>query len=94
VLAGDFQRLMYTARIEVRFRQPTPLHTPLLVRGRVEKDRGRIVTATAEIILPDGAIAAEANGTLVAIPRETLMQMDTPEAGWQVYPLEATDEQA
>jgi len=94
VLAGDFQRLMYTARIEVRFRQPTPLHTPLLVRGRVEKDRGRIVTATAEIILPDGAIAAEANGTLVAIPRETLMEMDTPEAGWQVYPLEATDDQA
>ncbi|MCS6871712.1 MAG: PaaI family thioesterase [Anaerolineae bacterium] len=86
VLAGDFRRLTYTARIEVRFRQPTPLHTLLTVRGRVERDRGRIVTATAEISLPNGTITAEANGTLVAIPPETLAQMDTPEAGWQVYP--------
>jgi acyl-coenzyme A thioesterase PaaI-like protein len=86
VLAGDFRRLTYTARIEVRFRQPTPLRTPLIVRGRVERDRGRIITATAEISLPDGTLTAEANGMLVAIPPETLAQMDTPEAGWQVYP--------
>jgi acyl-coenzyme A thioesterase PaaI-like protein len=92
VLAGDFRRLMYTARIEVRFRQPTPLHTPLTVRGRVERDRGRIVTATAEISLPDGRLTAEANGTLVAIPQETLAQMDTPEAGWQIYPLQSAEE--
>ncbi|MCE7949260.1 MAG: PaaI family thioesterase [Chloroflexi bacterium CFX4] len=87
-LASDFTRLMYTARIEVRFRQPVPLHTKLTVRGRVEKDRGRIVTSTAEIILPNGTVAAEANGTMVAVPEQALKEMDTPEAGWQVYPLD------
>ncbi|MFQ3536289.1 MAG: PaaI family thioesterase [Aggregatilineales bacterium] len=86
VLASDFRRLTYTARIEVRFRRPTPLHTPLTVRGRVERDRGRAVTATATISLPDGTLTAEASGLLVPIPPETLAQMDTPEAGWQVYP--------
>jgi hypothetical protein len=58
---------------------------PLIVRGKVEKDRGRIVNAIAEIVLPNGLVAAEASGTLVQIPSEQLAQMNTPEVGWRVY---------
>ncbi|GAB4544078.1 MAG: PaaI family thioesterase [Anaerolineae bacterium] len=91
VLSGDFARLYYTARIEVRYRQPVPLNVPLIVRGKVEKDRGRIVNAIAEVVLPNGLVAAEASGTLVQVPSEQLEQMNTPEVGWRVYD-DLTDE--
>ena len=87
-LAGDSMRLMFTARMEVRYRRPVPLHTPITVRGWIDKDRGRLLDALAEVVLPDGTVAAEASGTLAAIPEEQLRGMDTPEAGWQVYPLD------
>jgi acyl-coenzyme A thioesterase PaaI-like protein len=87
-LAGDSRRLMFTAKMEVRYRLPVPLHIPLTLRGWIEKDRGRLVTAAAELLLPDGTVAAEATGTLTAIPAEQLHEMDTEAAGWRVYPLE------
>ncbi len=87
-LSADPKRLLYSGKVEVRFRQPVPLHKPLTVLSRIDKDRGRLVLASAELLLPDGTVAAEATGTLFEIPPETLREMDTPEVGWQVYPLE------
>jgi len=54
----------------------------------VEKDRGRIAQVVGELLLPDGSIGAESTGTLMLVPPDELKRMDTPEVGWQVYPIE------
>ncbi len=85
---GDFYRLMYTARMEVRYRKPVPLHQPLILRGWIEKDRGLVLYAAGNLTLADGTVLAEVTGTLMEIPREDLQRMDTEAVGWRVYPLE------
>ncbi len=86
VLAGNPDRLMFTAKLEVRYRQPVPTNRPLTLRGRVEKDRGRLVMVSGDVSLEDGTILAEANVTLMAIPPEELGKMDSERVGWKVYP--------
>lgn len=90
ILAADpsYRRLMFTGKMEVKYRQSVPLHTSILFRGRILKDRQRIALAEGEAILPDGTVAVEATGTLVGVPEEQLRQMDTEAVGWRVYPLE------
>lgn len=84
--SGDPNRFMFTGKLEVRYRKTTPLHTPLIVNARIDKDRGRMVTTRAEIILPDGSVCAEGEATLLAVPAEMLNQIDAKAVGWQIYP--------
>lgn len=86
-LSSDSQRLLYTAKMEVRYRKPVPINQPLVLRGRVDKDRGRMVTASGEVYLSDESIAAEVTGTLIEVPKDELARMNTDEVGWKVYPL-------
>lgn len=81
-------RFMFTAKMETRFRRPVPLHEEFIVRGRVDKDRGRMVMVSGEIVLADGTVAVEGTATLVDIPPDQIDQMLTQEQeiGWQVYP--------
>jgi acyl-coenzyme A thioesterase PaaI-like protein len=83
---GPEERFMFTARLELRYRQPVPLHREFTVRGRVDKDRGRTAAVSGEIVLADGTLAVEASATLVNIPREQIEQMKSDDIGWQVYP--------
>jgi acyl-coenzyme A thioesterase PaaI-like protein len=82
------ERFMFSAKIEVRYRKSVPLNEEFIVRGRVDKDRGRIVLVSGEIVLQDGTVAVEASATLADIPPEQIGQMlDQTEAiGWKVYP--------
>src|SRR5262245_18718435 len=64
-MSGIPNLFLYTAKIEIRYRQLVPLRQPLTLIGRVEKDRGRLVEAASELRLADGSIAAEASGTLM-----------------------------
>jgi acyl-coenzyme A thioesterase PaaI-like protein len=85
-LAGHVDRLMVTAKMEIRYRQQTPLFTKLIASARIEKDRGRLVTVIGELRLEDGTIIADGTSILAAIPPEELALMDRDLAGWQVYP--------
>lgn len=80
------QRFMFTAKMEIRYRRPVPLHEEIIVRGWLEKDRGRMVLAQGEVVLADGTVAVEASATLVDIPAEQVEQMLQEDVGWQVYP--------
>jgi uncharacterized protein (TIGR00369 family) len=85
-VAGEPEHLMVTGRIEVRFRQNVPTGVPLRVVGtRIERKR-RAARARGEIVLPDGAVAAEAESILMEHPASGM----TPEAlaalGWRVIP--------
>src|SRR2546430_8601836 len=40
-MSPDSNHFMFTAKIEIRYRQSVPLHQPVTLRGRIIKDRGR-----------------------------------------------------
>ena len=84
-------RLLFTARLTVKYRQHVPVGVPLRIVGRAVKDRGRIVTAWGGVFLADEDPAtaqplAEAESMLLAVPEEELAQMDADALGWKVYP--------
>ncbi len=71
-MTRDFMRLLYTAKMEIRYRKPVPIGVPITLRGRIEKDRGMIAYAIGEVILSDGSIAAESTATLMEVPKPEL----------------------
>lgn len=58
-----------TAKLEVRYRQPTPIGQPLTIVGWIEKERGRAYEMAGEIRLSDGTVTAECKA-LVALIKE------------------------
>jgi uncharacterized protein (TIGR00369 family) len=85
ILSGSTEeRMMFTAKLEIRYRANTPLHQKLIAVGRIEKDRGRLATAVGELRLEDGTITAEATCILATIPPDDLKLIDKELAGWQV----------
>lgn len=51
-----------TARLEVRFWAPAPLHQLLSVEARAGRRKGRMVEVTARLLGPDGEELATATG--------------------------------
>ena len=76
---------MYTARLDVRYRQQVPVGVPLRLLGRALKDRGRTATASGEIYGPEGGLLAEAEALLVNVPEELFGMVDREALGWKVY---------
>ncbi|HML21187.1 MAG TPA: PaaI family thioesterase [Aggregatilinea sp.] len=79
-------RFMFTATLNLRYHHSVPLNQEVTVRGRIDKDRGRVAQASGELLLPDGTVAVEASSTLVSIPSEQIAEMKDQDIGWQVYP--------
>jgi acyl-CoA thioesterase FadM len=55
-----------TARIEVRFRKPVPTNQPLVVEGKVERRRGRVLEISGSLSGEDGAVLAESHARFLA----------------------------
>jgi acyl-coenzyme A thioesterase PaaI-like protein len=85
VMIGDHNHFMMTAKMEIKYRRPTPLGGPLTVHGRLLKRRGRLAFAHAEIRLADGTLTAEADLTLADLPNEFRVEEDLGARGWKVY---------
>jgi uncharacterized protein (TIGR00369 family) len=85
VMIGDHRHFMLTAKMEVKYRRPTPLGQNLTVYGRRVKIRGRLALAHAELRLADGTVTAEADLTLADLPGEALPDGDLEALGWKVY---------
>lgn len=85
-MQGDPNRLMMTARIEIRYRKPVPIGKPLHLVGRLGRRRGRFATVMGEIRLPDGSLAAEAEALLADIPATYAGAAEIDQVGWRVYP--------
>lgn len=56
-----------TARLEVRFRQPTPIGQQLTATAKVVSQRGKIYEVRGEITLPDGTVTAEGKATVAVV---------------------------
>ena len=85
-MVNDPNRFFMTAKMTVRYREPVPISEPLKLVGEMLKDRGRIYTASAQIILPNGSIGAEAEATMVEFPELSLENSRLEALGWKVYP--------
>jgi uncharacterized protein (TIGR00369 family) len=82
---GDHNRFFVTASLDVRYRKPVPLETPLRAVGKLRRLFGRRAQAHAEIRSLDGDVLAEAELLLID---GTLGAFDPSEAdqlGWRVY---------
>ena len=84
-MSGDPPRFMYTARLQVRYRQNVPVEQPLRLVGRAEDSRGRTAKATSAIYGPDGSLLAEGEALLVDAPPDSLNFERVEELGWRVY---------
>lgn len=80
-------RFMFTAKLEIKYRQNVPIGKPLRIVGRAGRTRGKSAEAWAGIYLVEtDELLAEGSTLLIDVPRE---QFDLPrldELGWQVYP--------
>jgi acyl-coenzyme A thioesterase PaaI-like protein len=76
LLATWYRFPTVTGRLFVHFRKPVPINTELLIRARLEGERGRRIDVEGEIV--DGAdIFAQARAELVHVPLEHFLA--TPE---------------
>ncbi len=62
-----------TARLTVRYRRPTPLHTELQLHARTERIEGRRITTSATLRARD-VVTAEAEGLFVVIGAERSLE--------------------
>lgn len=85
-MGGNPTRFMFTARLDIRYRQNVPTGQPLHLVGRSGKVKKRTATASAQLFGPDGALLAEAEALLVNIPDEVEGAVDLDALGWKVYP--------
>jgi acyl-coenzyme A thioesterase PaaI-like protein len=82
--AGDIWGV--TLEFTTRYKQPIPLTEELRVIGRVTKETNRHFEGSGEILLPDGAIAAEGRGKFLKMPIEKIADFDFEAQEWRVTP--------
>ena len=63
-------KVAYTARLEVRFRQPVRIGERIHVITKVKRRKGQLLEMTGQVIREDGTVAAEADGKLMFEERE------------------------
>lgn len=83
-MIGDPHHFMMSVRLEIRYRQPVPVDTPLHVIGRILRLRGRLGKAEGRILLPDGSLAAESHMSLADVPREFLDRTNPALLNWKI----------
>lgn len=81
-------RFMYTARLEIRYRQNVPVGQPLRIIGQASKIKARAAQAKSYIYDSTGSLLAEADVLLVDVPGAEFSGDDLDTLGWKVYPLE------
>lgn len=65
-----------TGRIEIRYRNPAPINTPIRVVGTLVRDRGRALELQGFAQLPDGTMVAEATGLYMRVPEELRQSLE------------------
>jgi acyl-coenzyme A thioesterase PaaI-like protein len=86
VLGATAFRFFVTMKMELRYRKPVPIGVPLVIRGELIKDRGRIAETRSAIHLPDGSVAVEAEVIVAEAPLQMAEGTNLDLIGWRVYP--------
>jgi len=74
-------RWTLTARMDVRFRRPVLIGQLVTAVAELSRGHARSIETRGRVELPDGVVAAEATGTYVYVPSETLVDMSSPYPG-------------
>lgn len=64
-----------TGKMEVKFRQPLPLHQRATVSGEVIRNRGRWLEVRGEIRSEEGRLLAESYGLFMRLPEEKVREL-------------------
>lgn len=83
-MIGDPHHFMMSVRLQVLYRHPVPVETPLRVAARILRLRGRLGKAEGRILLPDGTLAAESQMTLADVPDELMARANPQLLNWKV----------
>ena len=80
-------RFMFTAKLEIKYRQNVPIGKPLKIIGRAGKSKSKSAEAWAGIYLAEtNELLAEGNTLLMNVPDEQFDKSRLNELGWKVYP--------
>jgi len=80
-------RFMFTAKLEVKYRQNVPIGKLLRVVGKAGKSKSKSAEAWAGIYDAEtDELLAEGNTLLINVPDEHLDRSKLNELGWKVYP--------
>ena len=83
----NHSRFMFTAKLEVKYRQNVPVGKPLRVIGRAGKSKSRSAEAWAGIYdAQTDELLAEGNVLLMNVPDGQFDRSRLSELGWKVYP--------
>jgi len=63
-----------TARLTIHYRNPTPLHTPLVFEGELVRTEGRKIFCTGKV-RANGLLTAEAEGLFVSVDRSRFLKL-------------------
>ena len=59
----------FTAKVEVRYRHPLPVGTPIRLEGRLVRRKGRLAVLEGKVLrADDGAVVVEAAGSFMVEP--------------------------
>jgi uncharacterized protein (TIGR00369 family) len=86
LLDGDTaDNLFVTLKLEVKYRQPVPTGQPLTVRGWIIRRTPTRAKVGADLLLPDGSLAAEAEAIVVRPQQEFFDRWEPEKQYWKVY---------
>jgi acyl-coenzyme A thioesterase PaaI-like protein len=80
-----FKRWVVTGRMNVRYRAGARSGEPLRVEGWIVRYQKRLVAAAAQAKTASGELVAEADGTYLPVPEDTLAQMVAAWPGFAEY---------
>jgi uncharacterized protein (TIGR00369 family) len=81
---GD--KLMLTGKLEIRYRRPVMIDTPVEIIGFPVEENGRIATARGELRDSQGNLLAEAITTMVQASDSVMKKMDLDSRSWVHVP--------
>jgi len=80
-------RFMFTAKLEVKYRQNVPIGKTLKIIGRAGKSKSKSADAWAGIYDSEtNELLAEGNALLINVSQEQFDTSRLNELGWKVYP--------
>jgi acyl-coenzyme A thioesterase PaaI-like protein len=85
-MVKNHNNFMVTARLSVRIRKSIPVGDTLTIRGRVDREKGAFAFATAEVYLPNGSVAVDADATLAKHPEGEPDEAQAEALGWRIRP--------
>jgi len=85
LLDGDYNDLMVTLKLEVKYRHPTPTGQPLTLIGWVIKRSANRAKVAAQLLLADGTVTAEGQAIVIRPPQEFLRRWEPEKPYWRVY---------